>query len=498
VAVKNSVSETWPGDIEGDVTLSEGETGYDALIQILDANSYSYDISSESWGHSINAIAGISNNTTDWSEYWSLYYNGSYANYGVDGYVYGGETATLQDGDKLSVEFYSANAGGGDDDDDDDDDVIDREVVPVDTMYNDVMNITDKALSGDAVAYGSEWKVLALARAGKLSNDKASVYYASVEAALKAAGGSKLDSTYATTNARVAIALAAIGKNPTDVNGYNLLEPLADMNYITKQGVNAAVYTLIALDTKNYEVPTASAGAVQTTRDGLITYILNQELTGGGWSYSGTEADPDLTAMVLEALAPYYSASVSGAEKASASEIQAAVERGIQVLSDMQNKDGSYSSWGSANSNSIAQVITALTSLGINPATDSRFIKNNYSMLDALSDYYVAGQGFLYTTESAAPDDYSLNQIAYALAAYKRLAQGQTSLYNMTDTTENIEATEAPASTETEVTTEAATATSETAGTSPQTGDQTPLAEISGLLILAFAGILVTSRKKKA
>ena len=35
--------------------------------------------------------------------------------------------------------------------------------------------------------------------------------------------------------------------------------------------------------------------------------ILNAALPDGGWALSGSEADPDMTAMAIQALAPYYS-----------------------------------------------------------------------------------------------------------------------------------------------------------------------------------------------
>jgi hypothetical protein len=266
--------------------------------------------------------------------------------------------------------------------------------------------------------------------------------------------------------------VSALGKDATNVAGYNLLEPLADMSYITKQGLNAAIYTLIAFDTKDYEIPSVTSGGVQTTREKLVQYILSSELQGGGWSYGDADADPDMTAMVLEALAPYYNGDKN---IGSDSEIRAAVERGITVLSDMQNADGSYSSYGSANSNSLAQIITALDSLGINPETDSRFIKNGYSAMDALSYYYVAGQGFLYMEESTAVDDYSLNMIGYALVAHQRMKQNLTPLYRMSDTNSANPSTES---------------TTEQKDNSPQTGDAVPLALVTGLLFCAMAGLV--------
>ncbi len=48
------------------------------------------------------------------------------------------------------------------------------------------------------------------------------------------------------------LALTAIGKDPTNVGGHNLLKGLDSMSYINKQGINGPVFALIALDSHNY------------------------------------------------------------------------------------------------------------------------------------------------------------------------------------------------------------------------------------------------------
>ena len=105
--------------------------------------------------------------------------------------------------------------------------------------------------------------------------------------------------------------MGAIGVNPADVNGYNLLYPLADFNQVNWQGINGTIYALIALDSNNYEIPKLTEtdlqkGLVQTTREKLIAHILQNQLEDGGWTLSGTESDADMTAMAIQALAPYY------------------------------------------------------------------------------------------------------------------------------------------------------------------------------------------------
>lgn len=268
------------------------------------------------------------------------------------------------------------------------------------------------------LAFGSEWLVIALARSGR---DVPDSYYDSVVKAVQSAKG-QLSDKKSTEYARTILALTAIGKDPADVGGYDLLAGLADMDDVTYQGINGAIFALLALDSGKYDVPAAAEGGTQTTRDGLVAYILAQQLSDGGWALSGTSADPDVTAMALQALAPYR----TGDET-----VDAAVDKGVQLLSDMQLSDGGYSSWGTLNSESCAQVLIALATLGIDPVSDSRFVKNGLTVLDALLAYAVSG-GFRHTVDGEA-DAIATEQALCALTAYARLLDGKTALYDMTD-----------------------------------------------------------------
>ncbi len=270
----------------------------------------------------------------------------------------------------------------------------------------------------DELTFGSEWLVIALARSGR---DVPDSYYDSVVKAVQSAKG-QLSDKKSTEYARTILALTAIGKDPADVGGYDLLAGLADMDDVTYQGINGAIFALLALDSGKYDVPAAAEGGTQVTRDGLVAYILAQQLSDGGWALSGTSADPDVTAMALQALAPYR----TGDET-----VDAAVDKGVQLLSDMQLADGGYSSWGTLNSESCAQVLIALATLGIDPVSDSRFVKNGLTVLDALLAYAVSG-GFRHTVDGEA-DAIATEQALCALAAYARLLDGKTALYDMTD-----------------------------------------------------------------
>lgn len=193
-----------------------------------------------------------------------------------------------------------------------------------------------------------------------------------------------------------------------------------EMSYVTYQGINGPIWTLIALDSHDY----APQGDV--TREKLIDAILGAQLPDGGWDMMGKAADTDITAMAIQALAPYYDTNDA---------VKAAVDKALDALSAMQNDDGTFSTaFSGKTSESTAQVIVALTALGINPATDSRFIKNGLNAVDGLCSFYVDGGGFRHIA-SGDLDGMATEQSYYALAAYYRLLAGQTSLYDMSDVT---------------------------------------------------------------
>ncbi|WP_294908930.1 dockerin type I domain-containing protein [uncultured Ruminococcus sp.] len=280
----------------------------------------------------------------------------------------------------------------------------------------------DYLLSLGVPTAGNEWRVLGLARAGKITSELSDGYYSSLESYVKNIGSAKLDSRKSTENSRVILALSAIGKDATDVAGYNLLEPLADFDFVTYQGLNGAVYALIALDTYGYEIPTAGDGSTQTTRENLINYILDNQLENGGWTFFGSTADPDMTGMAIQALAPYYSKNA---------DVKTAVDKALDVLSASQLENGGVASWGTMSVESCAQVLTALSSLGINADTDKRFIKNGNTLVDAIMEFSVEN-GFAHVKDSGY-NQMATEQAYYALVSYNRVKNGKTSLYDMSD-----------------------------------------------------------------
>lgn len=292
----------------------------------------------------------------------------------------------------------------------------------LDTMYHNTPNPGFGTFDG-------EWTVLSIARGGyPYSKDYVNGYYEKVEKVVKDKKG-QLHKVKYTEYSRLILALAAIGKDVTDIAGYNLLEYLADFDKVTWQGINGPTFALIALDTHQYEIPQEPNGKNQTTRDKLIEEIVKQEISGGGFALMGSRPDVDITAMVLQALAPYKERS----------DVKTVVDRAVALLSELQNQEGGYANaFGGADggaastSESTSQVIVALSALGIDAMYDERFIKNGKNPVDDLLTYYVSGQGFKHLKDGSV-DAMATDQAAYALVAYDRLAKGQNRLYDMMD-----------------------------------------------------------------
>jgi hypothetical protein len=303
---------------------------------------------------------------------------------------------------------------------------------------------------------GGEWAVIGESRYGRKNVLWYRAYYENLVRVLQAAGeaqasadgtttgGSakavplKLDSRKGTENSRAILALTAMGIDASNVEGYDLTAALSDMTYVKKQGLNGPIWALIALDSGNYEIPQITSGktTAQVSREKLLSYILSSELTDGGFNLTKSDsqgADPDVTAMALQAFAPYYTGRITvGTELQK--QIREAVDRNIQVLSDMQKTSGAYSSYGSENAESTAQVLVTLSSLGIDGRTDSRFVKNGKSVLDGLLYFYISSTGmFKHVDTEKSGNQMATEQSFYALVAYQRFQNKKATLYDMTD-----------------------------------------------------------------
>lgn len=270
-------------------------------------------------------------------------------------------------------------------------------------------------------SFGAEWHILGLARSEYAGCDEIfEKYYEDVVRTLKEKEGILSEYKY-TEYSRTIAAVRSIGRNPRNTGGYDMVSKLVEKNNVIKQGLNGPIWALIAFNTDGYA---DSSDEFKSAEKYYIEYILDAEKDSGGWSLNSSEAnaDVDITGMALTALAPYYKSDEN---------VKKAADRALSWLSEVQTDDGAFASWGTVNSESCDQVIVALTSLGINPDKDERFIKNGKSVIDGLLGFYTDG-GFKHVS-SGKLNALATEQGYYALTAYFRFLEGKTALYDMSD-----------------------------------------------------------------
>ena len=287
--------------------------------------------------------------------------------------------------------------------------------------YEDILT-SDKLVPGEAV---SDWLAIATGCSG--DPVKRHAYLQGLERYVTEQydknGG--LHRIKATQWHRISLAILALGGDPTCF-GKAKIDLIADGTYNFKmvdslglQGLNGWIFALITLDAAGYEVPVNA----RFTREAILSEIIAAQTEDGGFGLSGDSADVDITAMALQALAPYC------AENAHAA---AAADRALTWLAAQQNENGDFTSWGSATAEGTAQTVIALCSLGIDPRTDQRFIKNGNSPVDGLMRYRTENGMFRHTLDSEA-DIMATEQAALALIALDRFDRGAKRLYDLTD-----------------------------------------------------------------
>ena len=315
---------------------------------------------------------------------------------------------------------------------------------------------SDKFTAG-ASSTATDWMALAMGRFGYFDGEgyhfliDDGTGYADYLAAMKA----YMEATYAANNGilhsakatewhRAVVAIAALGGDPTAFGMYQgaPIDLIADGSYACKvnggpgaQGINGWIWGLLAMDTGMYSVPDDA----QYTRETFIKEILRMQLNDGGWVLGGfgSSSDVDITAMTIQALAPYYNDDTvytytNASSKTEVSKtVRECVNEALDRLGAMQNANGGYSSWGTDNVESVAQVVVALCALGIDPATDERFVTDSgKTLLDGILRFRLSDGGFCHVLNGGW-NSMANDQATYALVAYWRQQNGMRALYDM-------------------------------------------------------------------
>lgn len=406
--------------------VNEDPTAWDAVKACLDSANYTYTGS----GTYIKSITDAAGNTL--KEKGDGKSSGWMFGIAVKG---GNETLPkttldntyLKDGDTLRLFFTDTYIPL----DPTDPAVPGAEVPGFDEAYAGAKAYIQSAVSAPVVSYlFGEWAVLGQARAKvPLSEAYIAAYYEKVVAYVQknmGADGVLVDpesrNPTVTDNERIILALTAIGKDPANVGGENLLKALQNKDIMkvtdnSKTDINGLVMGLLALNSRNYTSDTSW----------LVQAVLAQQNKDGSWRVSADTkpvGDVDMTAMALQALAPYYK---DGGNET----VNTAVEKALNWLS------GKYRS-GYDSSESCAQVVIALSALNLDANTDARFTKTvegkTLSVLGNLLQYRVAENGgFKHQFADKAVNEMATEQALCAMAAYARFTEKANALYDMTD-----------------------------------------------------------------
>lgn len=385
------------------VQLDEGAVAEDAIKIALDKSAYkdNYKISTSAWGDSLDSISDLNmyNVGNDWY-YWGFYVNGQYANFGIS-------SQKVNDNDKISLIYnydnYNTSAACFNDDASKNPEGFSAYSEKA-KKAQDVLaqKIYDTTFKGGEYVPGVEdssglYTVFSLARAGF----KADKFYDSVYAKVKAQLGAIKTSTgkfYDDTNkkyvsqesilkdgaasqtyAKIALCVTALGKDASNVNGFNLIEKLADKSVYEASSIYSRETTiLMAIDSKNYELPT---GDNYLTRAELVNKTVadtdNQIATSIDWN------SIDSAVMQIQPLCAYQTKDVDGVDK---SAVKKACDKVLNFMYNKQGADGTYGdSYSASNAWTTAQVMITAGLFGIDAATEENgtdFIKNGVTLYD--------------------------------------------------------------------------------------------------------------------
>lgn len=436
------------------VLLDEGSTAVDAIRPVLDtAYPEDYVISDTDWGELLDSIGPLAT-TADYSSYWNFCVNGEMASVGIGSYE-------LQDQDQISLiyggwELPSYECSSYANDTSLAPDQAAQAVLLENAKAQQALlakKIFEVNLQNGAYVPGIEdtsglYVVFSLAQAGF----QADAYYDAVVnkinaqfTAIKNNGSTYgavydadityeyLDSNaYAISNyCKIALCLAALGQDITDVSGINLVEKITDKKVFDAASKDTTLsretLILFTMDGIQASWPTSETSIQKADLINLLVEDVEAKIaTSLEWdSY-------DSAAMIIQALAPYTDTSIDGVDQTA---VSAACDQVIGLLSNMQNPDGTYVAYGASNPWTLAQVMTTAGLFQINPLSDIRFIKNGKTLFDISATFVDIEKESVDSQLIGGEYAFQPEQLLRGLNACIRTADQQKGLYDMTEPT---------------------------------------------------------------
>ncbi|EJV70493.1 DUF4430 domain-containing protein [Bacillus cereus] len=279
-------------------------------------------------------------------------------------------------------------------------------------QLNEAISKTSEKMLQDGI--GSDWVAIGLARSGVNVPLETKINYVKpVAEKVK----KRLNRFSATDLARTIIMMNAMNVDPTKVEGQNLVQNLFESDKVNS--VTGYAFTLLALDTKKYEVPAEA----KWNRATLVQALLQAQHTDGGWTYDSSSSkesasNVDVTSMVLAALAPYQEQQ----------DVKPAIQKAVDYLYKQQLGNGGFAADGQENSNSTAQAI-----IGLSLVKDVDHNRLNKAVQNLMS-YQLPNGEFKWLPSDQNGSGMATEQAFLALLQFKELGK---SIYDWSNVVEN-------------------------------------------------------------
>lgn len=287
----------------------------------------------------------------------------------------------------------------------------------VNTDSTSVLSDEEALPAGNSV---SDWTAISLAIAGV--EEDYNGYLKALESYVSDCYKNQgyIDNRKATETQRIALAVLTLGGDPTafgkDAEG-NSINLVADGTWnfpgesVGLQGTNGYIYALLVLDAKDYQIPEGE----NLSRDELIASILKAQNPDGGISMASSgDGSVDITAMALQALAPYQEQEA----------VKTAIDKALVWTGNQISQYGTFEAFGTESCESSAQVLMAMTALGIAPEDDTRLIKNNMTIADGMAQFRLEDGTYMHTLTDRNGDLMATQQALLGLEAMEKFQSG--------------------------------------------------------------------------
>lgn len=279
-------------------------------------------------------------------------------------------------------------------------------------QLNEAISKTSEKMLQDGI--GSDWVAIGLARSGVNVPLETKINYVKpVAEKVK----KRLNRFSATDLVRTIIMMNAMNVDSTKVEGQNLVQNLFESDKVNS--VTGYAFTLLALDTKKYEIPAEA----KWNRAALVQALLQAQHTDGGWTYDSSSSkesasNVDVTSMVLAALAPYEDQA----------DVKPAIQKAVDYLYKQQLGNGGFAADGQENSNSTAQAI-----IGLSLVKDVDHDRLNKAVQNLIS-YQLPNGEFKWLPSDQKGSGMATEQAFLALLQFKDLGK---SIYDWSNVVEN-------------------------------------------------------------